>query len=127
MCSRILWNNNKLAVVVARTMDWPQGTDPKIAVFPRGVMRDCGRVGPAVAAAEYLAKWTAKYGSMVTTVFDIGTADGFNERGLGSHLLYLKATDFGPRDTSRPGLPATLWAQFVLDNAATVAEALDGA
>ena len=35
MCSRILWNNNKLAVVVGRTMDWPDGTDPKITVFPR--------------------------------------------------------------------------------------------
>ena len=63
---------------------------------------------------------------MVTTVFGVGTADGFNERGLGSHLLYLKATDFGLRDTRRPGLQATLWAQFVLDNAATVKEALAG-
>jgi len=63
---------------------------------------------------------------MVTTVFGVGTADGFNECGLGSHLLYLKAADFGPRDTRRPGLQATLWAQFVLDNAATVKEALAG-
>ena len=126
MCSRILWNNNKLAVVVGRTMDWPDGTDPKITVFPRGMMRDCGRVGPAVGAADYPAKWTSNYGSMVTTVFGVGTADGFNERGLGSHLLYLKATDFGLRDTRRPGLQATLWAQFVLDNAATVKEALAG-
>jgi len=23
-CTRILWNNNKLAVVVGRTMDWPE-------------------------------------------------------------------------------------------------------
>jgi choloylglycine hydrolase len=25
-CTRILWNNNKLAVVVGRTMDWPEST-----------------------------------------------------------------------------------------------------
>ena len=124
MCSRILWNNNKLAVVVGRTMDWPGGTDPRITVFPRGVMREGSLLDTAVAAAGYPASWTSEHGSMVTTVFSMGTADGFNERGLGAHLLYLKAADFGPCHTSKPGLQATLWAQFVLDNAATVKEAL---
>ena len=124
MCSRILWNTNKLAVVVGRTMDWPESTDPKIAVFPRGVVRDGGRLGPAVVVKDYPAEWTSKYGSMVTTVFDTGAVDGFNERGLGAHLLYLTAADFGPRDTSKPSLQATLWAQFILDKAATVKEAL---
>ena len=36
----------------------------------------------------------------------------------------LTATDFGPRDASKPGLQAGLWAQYALDNAATVTEAL---
>ncbi len=62
---------------------------------------------------------------MVTTIYGIGTADGFNEKGLGGHLLYLDATDFGPRDTSLPGVQAGLWLQFLLDNAATVEEALE--
>jgi penicillin V acylase-like amidase (Ntn superfamily) len=124
MCSRILWNTNQLAVVVSRTMDWPGGTDPKIAVFPRGVMRNGSLIDGFVAVAGYPANWTSRYGSMVTTAFSMGAADGFNECGLGAHLLYLKAADFGPRDASRPGLQATLWAQFVLDNAATVEEAL---
>lgn len=124
MCSRILSNNNKLAVVVGRTMDWPGGTDPKITVFPRGVMRKGRLVGTAVAVEGCPANWKSKYGSMVTTVFSMGTADGFNERGLAAHLLYLKATDFGPCDISKSGLSAALWAQFVLDNAATVEEAL---
>ena len=39
---------------------------------------------------------------MVTTIYGIGTADGFNERGLGAHMLYLTATDFGPRDAESP-------------------------
>jgi penicillin V acylase-like amidase (Ntn superfamily) len=43
---------------------------------------------------------------------------------LGAHLLYLNATDFGPRDPSKPGLQAGLWAQYLLDNAANVKEAL---
>lgn len=123
-CSRILWNDNKLAVVVARTMDWPETTDPILTVFPRGMKRDGGYVGTAVAVKENPAKWTSKYGSLVTTVYGIGTADGFNERGLAAHMLYLRATDFGPRDSSKPGVQAGLWAQFLLDNAATVKEAL---
>ena len=27
-CTRVLWNTNKLAVVVGRTMDWPESTQP---------------------------------------------------------------------------------------------------
>ena len=61
---------------------------------------------------------------MVTTIYGIGTADGFNERGLAGHMLYLTATDYGVRDAARPGVQAGLWLQFVLDNTATVAEAL---
>jgi penicillin V acylase-like amidase (Ntn superfamily) len=40
-------------------------------------------------------------------------------------MLYLQETDFGPRDRNKPGLQAGLWAQYALDNAATVQEALD--
>jgi choloylglycine hydrolase len=36
----------------------------------------------------------------------------------------LTAADYGPRDPSKPGVNAGLWAQYLLDNAATVEEAL---
>ena len=65
-------------------------------------------------------KWTSLYCSLVTTIYGLGTADGLNERGLAAHMLFLTATDFGPRDPSRPGLHAGLWAQYILDSAATV-------
>jgi penicillin V acylase-like amidase (Ntn superfamily) len=57
-------------------------------------------------------------------VYGIGTVDGLNEQGLAVHGLYLQETDFGPRDPSRPGLHAGLWVQYLLDQAATVGEAL---
>lgn len=123
-CSRILWNDNELAVVVGRTMDWPESTEPILTLLPRGMARDGGRTGGEVTVAENPAQWTSRYASLVTTVYGIGTADGFNERGLAGHLLYLNATDFGPRDPGKPGLQAGLWLQFVLDNAATVEEGL---
>jgi penicillin V acylase-like amidase (Ntn superfamily) len=61
---------------------------------------------------------------VVTTFQGAGAADGINECGLAAHLLYLEATDFGERDPEVPGLHAGLWAQYALDRAATVGEAL---
>ena len=124
-CTRILWNNNKLAVVVGRTMDWPESTQPILTVLPRGMSRDGGRAGPQVAVPDNSARWTSKYASLVTSIYGIGTADGLNERGLGAHMLYLQETDFGPRDRNKHGLQAGLRAQYALHNAATVQQALD--
>lgn len=123
-CTRILWNDNDLAVMVGRTMDWPESTEPILTAFPRGMERDGGKAGPDVVVADNPARWTSKYGSMAVQIYGIGTADGMNEKGLAAHMLYLNAADFGERDPSRPGLQAGLWAQYLLDNAATVEEAL---
>lgn len=124
-CTRVLWNDNGYAVMTGRTMDWPESTQPVLTVLPRGMTRDGGKAGPETVVADNPATWTSTYGSLVTTIYGIGTADGINEKGLGIHMLYLNATDFGPRDPALPGLQAGLWGQYVLDNAATVAEALD--
>jgi choloylglycine hydrolase len=124
MCSRILWNDNPLAIVVGRTMDWPESTQPVLTVFPRGTPHDGGKVGGVDVVKDNPRRWSSKYGTLVTTIYGVGTADGVNEKGLAIHLLYLQMTDFGPRDPARPGLQAGLWGQYLLDNAATVAEAL---
>ena len=58
-CTRILWNNNKLAVLAGRTMDWPESTEPIITMLPRGMSRDGGRIGGAVAVADNPASPTA--------------------------------------------------------------------
>ncbi len=106
-------------------MDWPESTEPVLTVFPRGMERDGGMVGPESVVPENPARWTSKYGSLVTTVYGIGTADGVNEKGLAIHMLYLTATDYGPRDAAKPGVHAGLWGQYFLDNAASVAEAVE--
>lgn len=124
-CSRILWNDNELAVVVGRTMDWPESTEPTLAVLPAGMQRNGGMVGSEELVKENPLNWKSKYGSLVTTIYGMGTADGLNEKGLGGHMLYLNATDFGLRDTSKPAVHAGLWLQYLLDNAATVKEALE--
>lgn len=123
-CSRLLWNDNGLAILVGRTMDWPESTEPTLMVLPQGMNRDGARLGAVEVVPENGLRWTSLYGSLVTTIYGLGTADGLNERGLAAHMLFLQGTDFGPRDPARPGLQAGLWAQYVLDNAATVTEAL---
>jgi choloylglycine hydrolase len=48
-----------------------------------------------------------------------------NEKGLVANLLYLGDTKYEQRD-SRPGLSNLLWAQYLLDNFASVKEAVEG-
>jgi choloylglycine hydrolase len=125
MCTRVLWNDNELAIVTGRSMDWPTTTQPKLTVLPRGITRDGGIVAGQRLFTENPLTWTSKYGSVITSIYGIGCIDGMNERGLGGHGLYLAACDFGARDVSRPGVHGGLWLQYALDNASTVADAVD--
>lgn len=105
-------------------MDWPESTEPLIVAFPRGRQRDGGSAAGTTVVEENPLRWTSRYGSLVTTVYGMGAIDGINERGLGVHGLYLHSTVLGPRDPAKPGLHMGLWAQYLLDQAATVDEAL---
>jgi penicillin V acylase-like amidase (Ntn superfamily) len=125
VCTRILWNDNGVAVVTSRTVDWPVPTDPVLTVFPRGSVHDGGVAGEERVAEGNSACWASVYGTLVTTFYGVATVDGVNERGLAAHLLYLSETDFGPRNPAVPGVHAGLWGQFALDQAADVGEALD--
>ncbi|WP_029114463.1 linear amide C-N hydrolase [Mycobacterium sp. URHB0044] len=124
MCTRVLWNSNQIAVLAGRSMDWPESTEPLIVAFPRGRQRDGGQLLTETVVPDNPLRWTSRYGSMVTTIYGLGSVDGLNEAGLGVHALYLQSTDVGTRDAGIPGLHTGLWAQYLLDQAATVAEAL---
>jgi len=106
-------------------MDWPESTHPVLTVLPRGMKRDGGLIGDTVVVPEDPARWTSKYGSIVKSLYGVAQADGLNEKGLGAHLLFLRATDFGTRQPEKPAFHAALWAQAAVDNAATVEEALE--
>ncbi len=124
VCTRVLWNTNALAILTGRSMDWPESTDPLLIAFPPGQHRDGGTLAGTNVVGDNPLRWTSRYATVVTSVYGLGGIDGFNERGLAVHGLYLKTTDFGPRDTSKPGLHAGLWVQYLLDQAGSVAEAL---
>jgi choloylglycine hydrolase len=67
-------------------------------------------------------EWTSKYGSVIAAMYGAACVDGLNEAGLVANGLYLAEADYGARDDSRPGLALSVYAQFLLDTCATVAD-----
>lgn len=117
-CSRVLWADNDQAVVVGRNVDWAEDPRSNLWAFPRGIARS-GLSGDANSLA-----WTSKYGSLTASFYDLATLEGLNEKGLVAELQWLSEADYGKRDPKAPGLSLSLWAQYMLDNFATVAEAV---
>ncbi len=118
-CSRVFWNDNGQANVVARTMDLYMSDGAELVISPRGIARE-GRTGD-----DNPANWTSQYGSSAVTAFGIAATDGLNETGLAANLLYLTGSDYAERDQGVPGLSNVMLAQYVLDNFATVDEAVE--
>lgn len=115
-CTRAVYEGADGTVITGRSMDWAEDMGTNLWVFPRGMTRD-GAAGPNAPT------WTSKYGSLVASGYDLGTADGMNEAGLVANLLYLAESDYGTTQ-GKPPLSMALWAQYVLDNFASVAEAV---
>lgn len=120
-CTRVVHTSlDGSKVVTGRNMDWFEDIETNLWAFPAGMARD-GAVG------ENAAQWTSKYGSVISAAFDVGTADGLNESGLMVNLLYLGEADFGERDITRQGISWSVYTQYLLDNFASVAEAVESA
>lgn len=117
-CTRALYSGSDNTVITGRSMDWMQDMQTDLWAFPRGMARD-GAAGPDSP------KWVSKYGSVIASGYNIASADGMNEKGLVANLLYLAESSYGGLD-NKPPLSIGLWAQYVLDNYGTVAEAVDG-
>lgn len=86
-------------------------------VFPRGMART-GGAGPRAL------EWTSKYGSLIVSGYDISSVDGMNEAGLVANMLWLVSSDYPEDDGTTPQMSLALWAQYFMDNYATVAEAV---
>ncbi|WP_428559077.1 MAG: linear amide C-N hydrolase [Solidesulfovibrio sp. DCME] len=139
-CSRILWNTNKQAVIVARSMDWSVPFGDRLVRNPRGISMQ-GWVGTQAAT------WVSRYGSVVVVPYEFsvtyqqkikddqagakagdplvdGSSEGMNEKGLAVHLLYLGATKHGEQDTDKPLVHPARLLRYVLDNFASVSDAV---
>lgn len=97
-------------------MDWMNDTRTDLYAFPRGMKRSGG-------TSQNTVTWTSRYGSVICSFYGAATVDGINEKGLVANVLYLSNADFGSPE-GKPTLNIAAWAQYVLDNYATVAESV---
>jgi len=117
-CTRAVYLGPDGMVATGRTMDWREDPQTNLYIFPRGVERRGAR-------ADNTLFWTSKYGSLVAAGYDIGICDGMNEKGLAANLLFLPETVYERPGDTRPVVGLSIWTQYVLDNFATVAEAVE--
>lgn len=119
-CTRAVYLGPEDTIITGRSMDWFNDLGTNLWAFPRGIKRD----GAAGAKSIH---WTSKYGSVVAAGYDTATADGMNEKGLVANLLYLTESEYvtPTKDDRRRPLSISAWTQYLLDNYATVAEAVE--
>ena len=119
-CTRVVYHGPNDTILTGRSMDFSMEIPANLWVFPRGMARN-GEVGPTSV------RWTSRYGSVITSSWDFATSDGMNEKGLVANLLWLVASEYPPfeKGGDRPGMSVSIWTQYVLDNFATVAEAVE--
>ncbi|WP_343704541.1 linear amide C-N hydrolase [Chitinophaga sp.] len=117
-CTRVVYKGLNHLILTARSMDWKEDLKTNLWIFPRGMART-GETGPQTI------KWTSKYGSVIASAYEISSTDGMNEKGLVANLLWLAESQYPAWDHQKPGLAISAWVQYVLDNFATVKEAVD--
>lgn len=119
-CTRMVYLGPDDMVITGRSMDFSLDIPANIWAFPKGIERD-GVVG------ENSVRWTSQYGSVITSSWDIATTDGMNEKGLVANLLWLVESEYPAfeKDGDLPGIAVSLWAQYALDNFASVEEAVN--
>jgi penicillin V acylase-like amidase (Ntn superfamily) len=116
-CTRVLYIAKDGTVITGRSMDWGEDLKSNMWVLPRGMKRD-GMGG------NNSVSWESKYGSLIVTGYDIGTSEGMNEKGMVVNVLALVESDYGKPLEGTKVICLSTWAQYILDNHVTVAEAV---
>ncbi len=116
-CTRFTYQAEEGTVVVGRTMDWMEDLKTDLWAYPAGLKKKGGETKESVT-------WEAKYGSVIASGYNLGATDGINTEGLVANLLYLATSDYGSLAPGQQSLNVFDWAQYALDNFATVDEAV---
>lgn len=116
-CTRVVYDGPEGMTVTGRTMDWKEDLQTNLYIFPEGLKR---KGAESVATVE----WESKYGSVVAAGYDIGICDGINDKGLVANLLFLPESIYETPNDDRRVMGLSIWTQYVLDNFATVEEAV---
>jgi penicillin V acylase-like amidase (Ntn superfamily) len=102
-CTRFIYETGANTYIVGRSMDWAVDPSTDLWSFPRGLKSD-GGAGPGSV------EWTSKYGSVISSFYNIATVDGMNDAGLVANALYLVESDYGDAKASgKPLISVGAW------------------
>lgn len=118
-CTRVVYIGDDGYAITGRNLDWKEDIATNLYVMPRGIVRS------GYDVADSTITWTAKYGSVIAVGYDLGTSEGMNEEGLCANLLYLPGTSYSRPNDNRLLMSSSMWANYVLDNFANTAEAVE--
>lgn len=116
-CTRFIYHGPNDTYLTGRSMDFKDPITSNLWVFPRGMTRQ-GGAGPRSV------EWTSAYGSLIVSGYEISSVDGMNEAGLNANLLWLANADYPRDDGVTPRISLSIWAQYFLDQFATVDESV---
>lgn len=116
-CTRVVFHGDENQNMTGRTMDWKSEIGTNLWIFPAGIERNG-------AAGENSIEWISKYGSVIASGYDIATTDGMNEKGLVANVLWLVESEYPELTKEKKTMSLAIWAQYILDNFATVDEAV---
>ncbi len=116
-CTRALYTAKDGTVLTGRSMDWGEDMHSNMWVLPAGMKRD------GMGGANTVT-WESKFGSLVVSGYDIGTCDGINEKGLVASMLALVESNYSKPAEGGKVICMSTWAQYILDQHATVADAV---
>lgn len=119
-CTRAFINMFPGYMVSARNLDFFGPVDPSLVITPRGIKRNGGD-------GKNVAHWTSRYGSVAIYADDVFPMDGMNEKGLAGHTLFYTHGSQQQKDNQdKPVLESRAWLSYILDNYATVDQAVKG-
>lgn len=116
-CTRVFLNTDPNYLVSGRNLDFFGPVDPALIITPQGITHQGGDSAEAT-------KWITKYGSVAIYADGLFPMDGVNEKGLAGHTLYYKNGSQVQNNNNKPILESKAWLSYILDNFATVDEAV---
>jgi penicillin V acylase-like amidase (Ntn superfamily) len=124
-CTRAIYAFDENSYITVRSMDW---SDPNMSLSLWASPSGKKRVGSNKNSQDDPLKWETKYASVIVCNYGKATTDGMNEKGLVANLLFLPEANYGnplTDENKKPRLAVSAWAQYILDNYATVKEAVE--
>ncbi|MFG1175425.1 linear amide C-N hydrolase [Erwiniaceae bacterium CAU 1747] len=119
-CTRAFMNTYPGYMISARNLDFFGPVDPSLVITPKGV-KHTGSDGPGAK------QWETRYGSVVIYADGVFPMDGMNEKGLAGHTqYYTNGKQVQANNQDKPELESRAWLSYLLDNYATVDEAVKG-